>query len=185
MLRFVFLLLIAATASAQEIPRLVQRDGRFAMMVDGAPFLILGGQLHNSSAWASTLPGVWPDVAAMHLNTVAAPVYWEQFEPVEGTFDYTQLDELVKEGREHNVRLVLLWFGTWKNGQMRYTPRWVKTDGTRFPRMRDPHGEPIEVLSANATTTLEADKTAFVALMRHLKQIDGTRHTVIMVQVEN
>jgi beta-galactosidase GanA len=185
MLRFVILCLLSAAAFAQDIPRLIQRDGRFALMVDGAPFLVLGGQLHNSSAWASTLPGVWPDVAAMHLNTVAAPVYWEQFEPVEGTFDYTQMDELLKEAREHNVRLVLLWFGTWKNGQMRYTPRWVKTDGVRFPRMRDPHGEPIEVLSANAATTLEADQTAFVALMRHLKQIDGDRHTVILVQVEN
>jgi len=167
------------------MPKLVHRDGRYALMVDGAPYLILGGQLHNSSAWASTLPSVWPDVEAMHLNTVAAPVYWEQFEPTEGTFDYTQVDELLKEAREHNVRLVVLWFGTWKNGQMRYSPSWVKTNGARFPRMRDPHGEPIEVLSANSPNTLDADKKAFVTLMRHLKQVDGDRHTVILVQVEN
>jgi hypothetical protein len=121
----------------------------------------------------------------MHLNTVAAPVYWEQLEPTEGAFDYTQIDELLREARDHHVRLIVLWFGTWKNGQMRYTPRWVKTDGTRFPRMIDPHGEPVEVLSANAPATLKADKKAFVALMRHLKQADGDRHTVIMVQVEN
>jgi hypothetical protein len=177
--------LLASSLFAQDMPKLVHKDGRSALMVDGAPFLVLGGQLHNSSAWASILPKVWPDVEAMHLNTVAAPVYWEQLEPTEGTFDYTQVDELLREAREHHVRLILLWFGTWKNGQMRYTPRWVKTDGTRFPRVIDPHGEPIEVLSANATATLEADKTAFVALMRHLKQADGDRHTVIMVQVEN
>ena len=177
--------LAADAVAAQEIPKLVRRDGHFALMVDGAPYLILGGQLHNSSAWASTLPSVWPDVEAMHLNTIAAPVYWEQLEPTEGTFDYTQLDELLKQSRDHNVRLVLLWFGTWKNGQMRYTPRWVKTDGKRFPRMVDRRGEPIEVLSANSRATLEADKKAFVALMRHLKAADGDRHTVIMVQVEN
>jgi hypothetical protein len=168
-----------------EMPRVVERAGRHALMVDGAPYLVLGVQLHNSSAWSSVLPKVWPWVENMHANTVEAPVYWEQMEAKEGTFDFSQVDELVREGREHHVLLILLWFGTWKNGQMRYTPRWVKTDDARFPRMRDAHGEPIEVLSANAPGTLAADKKAFAALMRHLKEIDGDRHTVIMVQVEN
>jgi hypothetical protein len=167
------------------MPYLAHNNGRYALMVDGAPYLVLGGQLHNSSAWASVLPKVWPAIEGLHLNTVAAPVYWEQLEAQEGVFDFSQVDELVKQAREHSVHLILLWFGTWKNGQMRYTPRWVKTDGVRFPRVRDAQGEPIEVLSANSTSNLEADKKAFARLMRHLKEIDNQQHTVIIVQVEN
>jgi hypothetical protein len=155
------------------------------LIVDGRPFLILGGQIHNSSAWPSELPQVWESMAALHANTIEAPVYWEQFEPLEGHFDYTNVDQLVEGARAHNLHVVLLWFGTWKNGNMHYVPAWVKNDPRRFPHVIRPDGEPIDVLSANSRSTLEADKAAFVALMRHLKEIDGEQHTVLMMQIEN
>ena len=154
-------------------------------MVDGRPYLILGGQIHNSSAWPIELPQVWESIATLHANTVEAPVYWEQLEPREGHFDFDNVDRIVEGARSHNLRVVLLWFGTWKNGNMHYVPAWVKTDTRRFPRVIRPDGEPIDVLSALSRNTLEADKTAFVALMRHLKQIDGEQHTVLLIQVEN
>ena len=181
------LLAVAALpcAYAGEGPTLVQKDGRYALMVDGRPFLILGGQIHNSSAWPSELPQVWESMAALHANTVEAPVYWEQVESQEGHFDFSNVDQIVKGARAHNLRVVLLWFGTWKNGNMHYVPGWVKTDPKRFPRVIRPDGEPIDVLSPLSRNTLEADKGGFVALMRHLKQTDGEQHTVILVQVEN
>lgn len=172
-------------AQAAEAPRIVQKDGRFALLVDGRPYLILGGQIHNSSAWPSELPQVWESMAALHANTIEAPVYWEQFEPQEGRFDYTNVDQLVDGARAHHLHAILLWFGTWKNGNMHYVPAWVKNDPRRFPHVIRPDGEPIDVLSANSRNNLEADKAAFVALMRHLKQIDGDAHTVLMIQVEN
>jgi len=174
-----------SVAKAVEAPRIVQKDGRYALMVEGKPFLMLGGQIHNSSAWPSELPQVWDSMAALHANTVEAPVYWEQFEPQEGHFDYANADALVEGARAHNLHVVLLWFGTWKNGNMHYVPAWVKADAKRFPHTIRPDGEPIDVLSPNPRNTLEADKAAFVALMRHLKQIDGDQHTVLMIQVEN
>ncbi|UWZ84570.1 GH35 family beta-galactosidase [Occallatibacter riparius] len=170
---------------AEDAPKVVQKDGRYALLVDGRPYLALGGQIHNSSAWPSELPQVWKAIAALHANTVEAPVYWEQFEAQEGHFDYSNVDQLIDGARAHNLRMVLLWFGTWKNGNMHYVPDWVKTDTTRFPRVIRPDGEPIDVLSPLSRNTLEADKKAFVALMRHLKQVDGDRHTIIVVQVEN
>jgi len=154
-------------------------------MVDGKPYLILGGQIHNSSAWPSELPQVWQSMVALHANTVAAPVYWEQFEPQEGQFDYSNVDQLIEGARAHDLHLILLWFGTWKNGNNHYTPAWVKSDTKRFPRVIRPDGEPIDVLSPLGRNTLDADKKAFVTLMSHLKQLDGERHTVLMVQVEN
>jgi Domain of unknown function (DUF5597)/Glycosyl hydrolases family 35 len=173
------------SAQSAEAPRIVEKDGRFALMVDGRPYLILGGQIHNSSAWPSELPQVWDSMAALHANTIEAPVYWEQFEPREGQFDYTNVDQLVEGARAHHLHAILLWFGTWKNGNMHYVPAWVKGDPSRFPHVIRPDGQPIDVLSANSRNNLEADKSAFVALMRHLKQIDGDAHTVLMIQVEN
>ena len=138
-LRLVVLLCVffatASSSRAAEAPRLVSKDGRWALMVDGRPFLMLGGQLHNSSGWPSELPQVWESLAALHANTVEAPVYWEQVEARPGAFDWTNVDAIVTGARQHGLRVVLLWFGTWKNGNMHYVPQWVKTDTKRFPRV--------------------------------------------------
>jgi hypothetical protein len=175
----------APRALAGDPPKLVEKDGRYALMVDGRPYLILGGQIHNSSAWPSELPQVWESMAALHANTVEAPVYWEQLEPQRGHFDFANVDQVVEGARAHGLHVVLLWFGTWKNGNMHYVPEWVKTDPARFPHTIRPDGEPIDVLSPMSRNTLQADKSAFVALMHHLRQVDGERHTVLMIQVEN
>src|SRR5262249_40348722 len=132
---------------AEDAPKLIRKDGRYALMVDGRPYLILGGQIHNSSAWPIEFPQVWESMAALHANTIEAPVYWEQFEPQEGKFDFTNVDQLVEGARSHNLHLVVLWFGTWKNGNMHYVPAWMKTDSKRFPRIVRSDGEPIDVLS--------------------------------------
>lgn len=174
------------TAVAQSTPpRLVEQNGHHALLVDGKPFLILGGQINNSSSWPSTMPDVWPVIEGMHANTVEAPVYWEQMEPQPGHFDFSTVDMLVNQAREHHVHLVLLWFGTWKNGEMHYVPEWIKSNPAHYPRMIDESGEPIQVLSANAPANLDADRTAFRAMMHHLSGIDGEQHTVLMIQVEN
>ena len=170
---------------AAEGPKLVQKDGRYALMVDGRPYLMLGGQLHNSSAWPVELPQVWESMAALHANTIEAPVYLEQLEAQEGHFDFNNVDQIVQGARAHSLRVVLLWFGTWKNGNMHYVPAWVKSDTKRFPHVIRPDGEPIDVLSPLSRNTLEADKAAFVALTKHVKQIDNEQHTVLIIQIEN
>ena len=180
-----FIAVVGRVSNGADAPKLVQKDGRWALLVDGRPYLMLGGQVHNSSAWPSELPRVWKALAELHANTVEAPVYWEQIEPQPGKFNWDHVDLLVKEAREHNLRVVLLWFGTWKNGNMHYVPEWVKTDTKRFPRVIRADGEPIDVLSASSRSNLEADKAAFTSLMRHLKALDGDEHTVLLVQVEN
>jgi beta-galactosidase GanA len=174
-----------AVASATPMPHIEHKNGRHALIVDGAPFTMLGVQAHNSSNYPAALPQVWSAVEDAHANTLEIPVAWEQVEPVEGTFDFSYVDTLVEQARAHGVRLVLLWFGTWKNTHAQYTPEWVKFDNRRFPRMLDRNGKTIYCLSPFGEETLKADKKAFVALMTHLKTIDADRHTVIMVQVEN
>ncbi len=177
-------ILHAQTGSATA-PAVVRKDGHFEMTVDGKPFLMLGSQINNSSSWASTLPQVWPALEAMHANTVEAPIYWEQMEPEQGRFDFSSVDMLVNGAREHKLRLVILWFGTWKNGQNHYVPEWIKSDTKKYPREIGPYGKVLDVMSPNSATNLDADKKAFSALMHHIHEIDAAQHTVIMMQVEN
>jgi beta-galactosidase GanA len=175
----------AASRDRADLPRILEKDGRYALMVDGAPFLMLGGQAQNSSNYPAALPKVWAAIHDAHANTLEIPVAWEQIEPKEGQFDFGYVDTLVKQARQNKVRLVLLWFGTWKNTGPSYAPEWVKFDNARFPRMVDKEGKTSYCLSPFGLETQAADRKAFVALMTHLKKIDGDKHTVIMVQVEN
>jgi beta-galactosidase GanA len=173
-----------AQADNNPLPHLVTENGRHALIVDGAPFLILGAQCHNSSAWPAMLPKVWPAIEYLHANTLEIPIYWEQFEPEPDKFDTSIVDTILKQAREHNVRLVLLWFGTWKNGSSHYIPLWMKSQPDKYPRIIGKDGCRVDSPSPHAPATLAADIRAFSALMRHLKTVDP-RHTVIMVQVEN
>jgi hypothetical protein len=173
-----------AGALDTPIPSILRKNGHFALMVDGAPYLMLGVQANNSSAWPDYLDKVWPAAEVLHANTVELPVYWEQMEPAQGKFDFSVVDLILKQAREHHVRLVLLWFGTWKNGSSHYTPEWVKLNQEKYPFLRNEKGDTVDSPSPFSAAFLAADKGAFRALMRHLKNVDPQR-IVIMVQVEN
>lgn len=166
------------------IPTIVERDHHFALMVDGVPYLMLGFQANNSSAWPAYFDKVFPAAGILHANTVEAPVYWEQVEATPGHYDFTMVDAMLTQARAHHVRMVLLWFGTWKNGSSHYTPQWIKQDQEKYPFLVDKDGETVDSPSTYSPARLEADKKAFAALMGHLRSVDAQR-TVIMVQVEN
>ena len=139
----------------------------------------------NSSA--STLQDVQKHFAHLHrlgLNTVLAPISWELIEPVEGQFDMTTLDNILAEARKNELKVVLLWFGAWKNSMSCYAPEWFKRDVKRFPRAHTMNGMPVEEASSLSKNVLEADKKAFCKIMQHIKDNDQ-QQTVIMIQVEN
>jgi len=175
-----------STSSDSEIPHLRKQGTATQLMVDGKPFLALAGELGNNTATSlEYMQHVWPKLVATKLNTALAAVSWAQIEPEEGKFDFSVLDGVIRGAREHNLRLVLLWFGSWKNGLSSYPPDWVKKDFERFPRAQNAAGRSIELLSPFSEANGEADARAYAALMRHVKAVDGQQHTVIMIQVEN
>jgi Domain of unknown function (DUF5597)/Glycosyl hydrolases family 35 len=173
-----------AQTEDSSLPHVVKKDGRFALIVGGAPYLILGAQTNNSSAWPAVLPKVWPAMEFLHANTIEIPVYWEQFEPEQGKFDTTNIDTIITQAREHHLRVIFLWFATWKNGSNHYTPQWMKLQPEKYFNMMDKDGKYVDSPSPFATETLAADAKAFTAFTTHLKEFDP-QHTVIMVQVEN
>lgn len=128
--------LFATSASrATDLPRIAKSALGGQLIVDGKPFLILGGELGNSSAGtAAQADTILPRMAQLHVNTVLMPVAWEQLEPVEGQFDTSILDHWIDVAREQHVHLILLWFGRWKNAFSNYASGWVKHDTKRFPR---------------------------------------------------
>ena len=175
-----------AVMPQDSTPHLRQQGSATQLMVDGKPFLVLGGELGNStSSSLEYMRPLWPKLVSLNLNTVLVPVYWELIEPVEGKFDFTLVDGLIQEARRNQLRLVPLWFASWKNSMSCYAPAWVKQDQKRFPRSQDGAGRGLEILSPFSNENVAADSRAFAAFMRHLREVDGRDHTVIMVQVEN
>lgn len=169
-----------------SLPHLQKHGAATQLIVHGKPFLMLGGELGNSSASdANYMAGVWPKLKAMRLNTVLMPVYWELIEPEEGRFDFALVDELIGSARKNDLKVVVLWFGSWKNSMSCYAPLWVKTDQKRFPRSRTQDGRAVEILTPFGAENRNADAKAFAAFMKHLRAFDGDQNTVVMIQVEN
>ena len=168
-------------------PRLELRSNSTARIVaNGKPMLMIGGELGNSSASTpEDVKRTFAHLSKIGLNTVLAPVSWELIEPQEGTFDMSSLDVILTEARRNGLRVVLLWFGAWKNSMSCYAPEWFKRDVKRFPRAHTQDGKPVEEASSLSKNVLEADKRAFCRIMEHLRDHDAQEQTVIMVQVEN
>ena len=162
------------------------KEVKRVFMVDGKPFYPLGGQSGNSCGYNERESEIaFKAIKLLHGNTLEIPVYWEQIEPKEGKFDFTSINALLASARRYDVKLILLWFATWKNGIMDYCPAWVKTNPQRFKRVISPSGKDIWTLSSHCQENCESDKKAFKALCKYLKTNDGTEHIVIGLQIEN
>ena len=198
----VLFLSAAVTCKAQTVPlpQIRQNGSVKQFFVDDKPFIMLAGELHNSSPSSiEYMRPIWDKLSALHLNTVIGAASWELVQPKEGKFDFSLVDDQINQARQRNMRLVLIWFATWKNAGSSYSPDWVKTDPKRFPPMilkvRPDGGigsflakymeeQGTGPLSPFGSDTVKADARAFAALMSHIKDVDP-QHTVIMMQVEN
>lgn len=178
---------IIAVAVVAAVPSRLEKNehGAVQLIVNDKPFLMIAGELHNSSNSTTTyMNSLWSALNNLNLNTVLAAIAWEQLEPAEGQFDYTLVDNLVEKARENNLKVAILWFGSWKNGESSYAPAWVKQDTGKYRRVVDASGREIETLSPFCEATMKADANAYRHLMRHIARIDYDG-TVIAMQPEN
>jgi hypothetical protein len=181
--------LLLPQASGQSdpgIPHLRKQGTATQLIVDGKPFLAFAGELGNNAATSlAHMKSIWPKLKEAKLNTVLAGVSWAQIEPQQGKFDFSVVDGVIQEARNHGLRLVLIWFASWKNGLSSYPPDWLKKDFERYPRIQVKGGRSIELLTTLSEANRDADAAAFAALMRHVREVDGRDRTVLMIQVEN
>ncbi|WP_071145138.1 GH35 family beta-galactosidase [Bacteroides ihuae] len=167
------------------LPIIRETNGVKQLYVNNEPFLIIGAELLNSSASSiEHMKDIWAHVCSLNVNTVFLPINWQQFEPEEGVFDYSLIDSHIKSAHDNNLKLVILWFGSWKNGESHYTPNWVKTDMKRFPRMLYKDKRISTTISNLNSNCLNADLKAYKRLMERIAQVDKDG-TVLMVQIEN
>jgi hypothetical protein len=186
LLPFLSMTPVCSAESAKPIPRVEKTGNSYRLLVDGSPYLMLSGQVHNSdTANADDLNKALDVLASWHANTAEVPIYWEAIEPKQGQFDFGSVDLAIQAARKRDLHLVLLWFGTWKNGESHYVPEWVKRDKQKYVRVQGPQGEETEIISPLCRAAMEADSRAFAALLQHVKSVDETDRTVLMVQVEN
>ena len=172
--------------SSKQGPHLEKQGTAMRLIVEGKPFLMISGELHNSTCGGfEYMRPVWKRLAKKNLNSVIATVAWELVEPEQGKFNFALVDSMIAGARKEDLKLALIWFASWKNGGSIYIPSWVKKDYEKFPRAKDENGKPLEILSTLCEASCEADAKAFAALMRHLREVDSTRQTVILIQVEN
>ena len=188
---FTHFILVIAVCHAQQnfatgIPHLQKNGKSTQLVVDGKPFLIIGGELNNStSSSVAYMKPVWQLMTDLHFNTSLTPLPWDLVEPLEGKFDFSLVDSLILGARQNNMHIVFLWLASWKNGMSSYAPLWVKENYKKYPRIKIKEGQTMEVLTPLSMTSAEADAKAFAAVMKHIKEFDGVNHTVLMMQVEN
>ncbi|MFI1744903.1 GH35 family beta-galactosidase [Thalassobellus sediminis] len=169
-----------------QIPFLRKSNKTTQLIVDNKPYIILGGELGNSTATSmANMESVWPKLKALNLNTVLVPVYWELIEKKQGEFDFSLIKQLIEEARNNNLKIVFLWFASWKNSMSSHAPEWVKLNQKKYPRAEDDKNIGQEILTPFSDNNLNADLVAFEKFMQFIKDFDSKEHTTIMVQVEN
>lgn len=101
-----------ATSYLELLPQ-----GGGQLIVDGKPFLMRSAELNNSSLSSRDfMRTVFPRMVDSNINTVLGSVSWQQVEPQEDSFDFEELTGIIEDARTYGIRLVLLWFGAFKNG---------------------------------------------------------------------
>ena len=185
-----FLMILGCSQEVRDTPvkpALVQKDGITHFEVDGKPFLMLTGELHNSTSTSESYMesiGVWEQMKHGCFNTVIASCSWDVIEDEKGHYDFTSVDHVIRNARENGLKVVMIWFASWKNGNSTYAPSYIKRDPVNYPLVQTQDGGFLNVLSAFGQESLKADRDAYTALMQHIKEVDKD-YTVIMMQVEN
>ena len=184
-----------------ERPCITEKGNQKVLLVDGKPFIMLAGEVHNSdSSSPAYMEQIWKIADDLGMNSLLLPVTWEMVEPVEGEFHFEILDQLIDQAREHGMKIGLLWFGSFKNAECMYAPEWVKRDLERFHRGQIVKGKnkagrkvsptlpvtiPYTTISYLSENAMQADARAFGKMMQHVREYDEAYGTVITVQVEN
>jgi len=179
-------LVVCACSQEQNLPYLKKQGTATQLMVHGEPFIMICGEANNSTgSHAKFLEESLKAHRSSNFNSVLVSVSWEIVEPQEGVFDFSSVDEIIRICRQNDLKLGILWFGSWKNGFSPYAPEWVLSDVNRFKRVKSAEGYNTRTLSPLCKATRDADAKAFLELMKHVAKVDAKENTVVVIQIEN
>lgn len=191
---FLTILLVIAAMAAVQMPasaqgkspaKLERVNGVLRLVQDGKPFLMLSGEcLNSSSSTRKTMESSFKCAKQMGMNSILASISWEQVEPVEGKFDFSQIDNILEFANKYDLKVAMIWFATWKNGESSYPPLWVKADVDKYFRTKDSKGMNTTTISPVCTAAMKADAKAFREAMKYLRDHDKN-YRVVAIQVNN
>ena len=150
-------LCLGAASQAQSLPHLAKVGQSLSLIVDGSPMVLRAGELNNSTASSIRYmeeQRTFERLKALNLNSVIATASWELVEPVEGEYNFAEVDYIIEQARKHDMKVMLLWFGTFKNPFMTYAPSWVKQNPKKYPRAKDADGNDLEMPSVFSEAVL-------------------------------
>ncbi|MDE7015111.1 MAG: beta-galactosidase, partial [Kineothrix sp.] len=155
---------------------LVKKENRELLYVDGQPFLILSFQLDCDSCYdCNTIHTLMKNAKKMGCTGISLLLYWRLVEPEEGKYRMDILRSMIDSAEELDLRIVLVWFGSYKNGCMHYAPDWVIRDRERFARARRADGSGLPFVACpNGRNLLKKDKNAVCNVFAFLKDYDSS-----------
>lgn len=152
---------------------------------NGKPMFLLGLQAHNSSTGTDMIGKTIQAIKQYDGNLLEAPIYWNIIEREKDCYDMSLMKELIDEARAADLKLIILWFATSKNGHPNYVPEYIKLSPEVYHLAYGANKAPVASLSAHCMETMERDRLAFEKVMAFLKNYDEEQRTVIAVQIEN
>jgi hypothetical protein len=169
-----------------QISELKKLNGHTALYVDNNPFIILGLQLDCDSCYdSSTIDDLMKQIGVLGGNTAACLLYWRLIEPEEGQYDFSILESMIESAKRYDLRIVLVWFGSYKNACTHYAPDWFQNTPQKYRHAHLESGEQLRYVACpNCNESLEKDKQAVVKVFEYLRDYD-TEKRVILFQVNN
>ena len=189
-------------SSKNLVPHFENANEHQVLYVDGEPFMALAVEI----PWWDLVYGkyketegaydkLYPAAAKLGLNTLKVPVKWSMVEPEKGVYDFSYVDHAQRLAEQNHLKLILNWFGHYASGDGTiygnlagelYAPMYIVADEKTYSRAVDADGVVHHnAISYDYEPVIDREIAAFRAFMRHIKQVDSQKHTIIMIQVEN
>lgn len=203
--RFIFIVLVSLAAfncrkADGEVPRPVIDETRH-LYVQGEPFLMLGAQLRTD--YFMQLDGKTYDelepyfelAANTNILVVSVPVAWRDIEKVKGEYDMSLVYKYIEFCEKYRMKLELLWYGSYMCGYSveGYIPDYVVSDPYTYPDLNPEAAYQGWLgkqwyLTPDTPVLVERESKAIEAMMKGIAEYDrlnGGRHTIIGIQIEN
>ena len=171
----------------ENFPQLKELNGRKALYVDGKPFIMLGLQWDCDGCYTKEdMDPLFEHGRKMNLNMASLLLYWREVEPEKGRYRFEMLDHRIEMARKYGMKIVLVWFASYKNACLTYAPDYIKEDHDLYKKVVAKDGELlVNQCCPLSENTRRRDELALIEVFRHLREVDSQDHTVILFQMEN